>query len=387
SGNTISGNFHFGVVLGSQDFTPQFTTVTNNKIGTNVAGSVQIPNHTGGVNVTFQAGNNTVGGTHAADGNIISSNGIGPAGPGILISGQGNNTLVQNNLIGPNNLGAGPPVDLVAPPPQTSNKGGGVSIQGTAFSNKIITNFIAFNNDGSGVSGITDNSSGNFNQFSQNQIFLNPQGNPPTDAQIIDSAGQQGMLNAQVTTTLTSLIRVTQATTVTSNGQTTVTGTANFLTNGVTANINGATIEVFASQRGSTSAQNLGEAQVFIGSVGGTSFTVDPNDATGQTLDWSLVTQVPAPFFNPVQTPTLFITATITTGDLSTSPLSIGVVSAFLTGGGGGGSCAVTANPTSITFNNATVGATVSQTVVVTTTGPARRHTTPPPLPPTSTPL
>src|SRR5262249_32586600 len=181
--------------------------------------------------------------------------------------------------------------------------------------------------------------------------------------------GQQGMLNSQVTTALTSLIRVTQATTVTSNGQTTVTGTANFLFNLVTANINGSTIEVFASQRGSTSAQNLGEAQVFIGSVAGTTFTVDPNDTTGHTLDWSLVTQVPAPFFNPVQTPTLFITATITTGDLSTSPLSIGVVSAFLTGGGGGGSCAVTANPTSITFNNATVGATVSQNVVVTNTG------------------
>src|SRR5262249_15575864 len=278
SGNTISGNFHFGVVLGSQDFTPQFTTVTNNKIGTNVAGSVQIPNHTGGVNVTFQAGNNTVGGTHAADGNIISSNGIGPAGPGILISGQGNNTLVQNNLIGPNNLGSGPPVDLVAPPPQTSNKGGGVLIQDQAFSNKLITNFIAFNNDGSGTSGITDNSSGNFNLFSQNQIFLNPQGTTPTDAQIIDSrAGQTGMANGQVSTILTSLIRVTQATTVTSNGQTTVTGTANFLANGVTANINGATIEVFASQRGSTSVQSLGEAQVFIGSVAGTSFTVDPN--------------------------------------------------------------------------------------------------------------
>src|SRR5262249_22683124 len=64
--------------------------------------------------------------------------------------------------------------------------------------------------------------------------------------------------------------------------------------------------------------------------------------------------------------------ATITTGDLSTSPLSIGVVSAFLTsggGGGGGGGCAVTANPTSVTFNNATVGATVNQNVVVTNTG------------------
>src|SRR5262249_3623920 len=175
---------------------------------------VQIPNHMGGVDVTFQAGNNTVGGTHAADGNIISSNGIGTAGPGILISGQGNNTLIQNNLIGPNNLGAGPPVDLVAPPPQTSNKGGGVSIQGGAFSNKLITNFIAFNNDGSGVSGITDNSTGNFNLFSQNQIFLNPQNATPADAQITDSAGQQGMLNSQVTTALTTLIRVTQATTV-----------------------------------------------------------------------------------------------------------------------------------------------------------------------------
>src|SRR5262249_10506900 len=123
--------------------------------------------------------------------------------------------------------------------------------------------------------------------------------------------------------------------------------------------------------RGSTSVQSSAEAQVFIGSVSGTTFTVDPNDATGHTLDWSLVTQVPAPFFNPVQTPTLFITATITTGDLSTSPLSIGIVSAFLTGGGGGGGggCAVTANPTSITFNNATVGVQASQNVVITNTG------------------
>jgi hypothetical protein len=371
SNNVISGNFQFGVVLGSGDFNPQFTTVTNNKIGTNVVGSVQIPNHAGGLNITGFASNNTVGGTHAADGNIISSNGMGTAGPGILINGNGNNSLIENNFIGPNNLGAGPPVDLVAPPPQTSNKGGGVLISGTAFSNKLITNLIAFNADGNGTSGITDSSTGNFNLFSQNQIFLNPQNVSPTDAQIVDSAGQQGMINADVTLVMTSLIRVTAATTTTSNGFTTVTGTANFLANGVTANINGATVEVFASQRGSTSAQNAGEAQVFIGSVAGTSFTVDPNDVTGHTLDWSLTTSVPAPFFNPVQTPTLFITATITTGDLSTSPLSIGLVSQFLTsgGGGGGGGCAVTANPTSVTFNNATVGVQVSQNVVVTNTG------------------
>src|SRR5262249_2578304 len=120
STNTISGNLRFGVVLGSGDFTPQFTTVTNNKIGTNVVGSVQIPNHLGGMNIHFQASNNTIGGTHAVDGNIISGNGIGTAGPGILLDAQGNNTLIQDNLIGPNNLSAGPPVDLVAPPPQTS---------------------------------------------------------------------------------------------------------------------------------------------------------------------------------------------------------------------------------------------------------------------------
>ena len=372
SNNTISGNLRFGVVLGSGDFNPQFTTVTNNKIGTNVVGSVQIPNNLGGLDVTFQASNNTVGGTHAADGNIISGNGVGAAGPGVQIDSQGNNTLIENNLIGPNNLGAGPPVDLVAPPPQTSNKGGGVLITGGGFANKLITNFIAFNNDGSGVSGITCSSTGNFNLFSQNQIFLNPQNTPPTDAQIIDSGGgQQTMTNGFVDTTLTSLIRVTAATTTTSNGFTTVTGTANFLAHGITANINGATIEVFASQRGSTSAQNAGEAQVFIGSVAGTTFTVDPNDPMGHTLDWSLTTSVPAPFFNPVQTPTLFITATITTGDLSTSPLSIGLVSQFLTGGpgGGGGGCAVTANPTSVTFNNATVGVQASQNVVITNTG------------------
>src|SRR5262249_57933243 len=63
--------------------------------------------------------------------------------------------------------------------------------------------------------------------------------------------------------------------------------------------------------------------------------------------------------------------ARIPTGDLSTAPLPVGVVSAGLTGGGGGGGggCAVTANPTSVTFNNATVGATVNQNVVITNTG------------------
>jgi hypothetical protein len=368
SGNTISGNVGFGVDLLSGDFNPQFTTVTNNKIGTNVVGSVQLPNQAGGMNVGGQASNNTIGGTHVADGNIISGNGLTTFGPGITFNNQANNTLVQNNLIGPNNLGAGPPVDLAAPPPQTSNKGGGVRITGVAFANKVVMNFIAFNNDGNGTSGITDISAGNFNLFSQNQIFLNPQNTSPTDAQIIDNGGQEGMTNAGIKTDMTSLIRVTGATTVTSNGQTTVTGTANFFANNVTGNINGATIEVFASQRGSTSLQSAGEAQVFIGSVAGTTFTVDPNDGSGHTLDWSLSTSVPAPFFNPIQTPTLFITATITTGNLSTSPLSIGVVSAFLTGGPPP-QCAVTANPTSVVFNNATVGQTASQNVVITNTG------------------
>jgi hypothetical protein len=372
SGNTVSGNTLFGIVLSSGDSTPQFTTVTNNKVGTNVVGSVQLPNISGGVDLTGRASNDTIGGTHAADGNIISGNGVGAAGPGITFDMLANNALVQNNLIGPNNLSAGPPVDLNAPPPQTSNKGGGVLLQGGAFANKLIANLIAFNNDGTSVSGITDISTGNFNLFSQNLIFLNPQNTTPTDAQIIDAAGQQGMRNGQVDTTLTSLIRVTGATTITCNGQTTVTGTANFQFHGVIANINGATVEIFASQRGSTSVQSASEAQAFIGSIPASTFTVDPNDATGNTFDWSFSGTVPAPFFNPVQTPTLFITATITTGDLSTSPLSMGFVSAFLTPQGcspGGPTCQITANPTTVTFNNATVGQTASQNVVLTNSG------------------
>ncbi len=368
SSNVISGNLGTGVSIGSADNQAQFNILASNKIGTNVTGSIQLPNSGNGVLLHTFANNNTVGGVLRANSNQISGNGSGVggagAGVGLVVQNGANNNLIENNDIGPNNLGigGGAPFDP-ANVRQLSNKGGGIFIAGTAFANRLMFNNIAFNNDNGTVSGITHSSSGSFNQFSQNTVFLNPPDLAPVTPQIVDSAGQQGMRNSQIlagpSPALTTLIKIDSATTVSASGQSTITGTANYIDNVVNGNINNSVIEIFVSQRGSETAQLLSEAQAFIGQV--SSFQVDPSNPNA--VDWSANIQIPQPFLS--QTQTVFLTATITTGDGSTSPLSNGKVAQIVSGGT---SCQLTV-PGSLNFNGTTIGQTTTQNLTVTNTG------------------
>ena len=400
-----AGDFNgVGITMASGDDNAQSNVISANLIGINSSGAVQIPNSTGGLVMTGLANNNTIGGGTPANGNQISGNN----GPGVTLVGatvagnprDPNNNLLEDNNIGPNSLGAGggPPLDQVTTSPQTSNKGGGILIYTGAteavgngpFANHFLTNVVAFNSSattfvkaGEATSaGLQDDSQGNFNTFSRNQIFLNPPNVSPSIPAINVTAGQQGIRNSQIqvptsATVIQSLINITSATTITTTGQTTITGTADFIDNGVIASINNSTVEVFVSQRGAATGATevLSEAQVFIGPVPLISSQVDPNNPTHNTVDWSASLTVPAPFLNPVQTPTLFLTATITTGDGSTSPLSYGFVPVFVTGGGGGGgtgpTCSLSATPDPLNINGTAVGTTVTQNITLTNTSTA----------------
>ena len=119
NGNLISGNTGDGV-----DLTGAFTTgnaVEGNTVGLNSAGTSALPNGTG-IAIEAGADTNTVGGTGAGMGNVISGN----TGAGVLIDGAGNGgNAVLGNLIGTN-------------PGQTAAIGNGVGVRINASSNNTI---------------------------------------------------------------------------------------------------------------------------------------------------------------------------------------------------------------------------------------------------------
>ncbi len=387
-----SGN---GVSISSGDTQAQFNVVAINRIGVNSTGSIQVPNFGSGLSFGGASNGNTIGGTQRANFNQISGNG----GPGLTVGNTAganpNNNLIQFNDIGGNNLGTGAPFDPVTPamPAPRSNKGGGVFVGFGAFANTLANNNIAFNNDtgaalqpnpptsppGTLTSGISYNTTtnngvaGNFNTFTQNNIFLNPPDMPPTTPNIFGVAGNENISNDDIippnaANALNTLIKIDTAVTITTTGQTTIRGTANFLNNQVPGNINNAVIEVFVSRRGAefnappgTPLDQFAEGQQFLNGV--VSFQPDP--VNNNAVDWSASLIIPAPFINPVQTPTVFLTATITTGDGSTSPFSIGVTPQFVNGVG---TCSFTATPSPISFANVPIGTTATQTVTLTNT-------------------
>jgi hypothetical protein len=403
--NVISGNLRNAVTISSADTQAQSNVVASNKIGVDASGSVQIPNGTldavtpaapptgtAGVGLTGSADGNRIGGPQAANANQISGNHgygmwIGNAGTTLGTPFNPNNNTIQNNKIGANSIGTGAPFDprVPADPLPKSNKAGAVLIDVAAFANTLASNEIAFNADNTtlgappalpptAASGITHSSTGNFNRFTQNNIFLNPPDVDPITPQIVDSAGNEGELNAQINNTaLTSLIKIDSAVTTTSTGATTIKGTVNFLDNGILGNINNAKVEFFVSRRGAESpplaagpAQIRAEGQLFLNSV----ISFQPNSANLNTLDYSAQATIPAQFIPvDVQTQTVFLTATVTTGDNSTSPFSIGRVPQFVSGGGGGGGCALTANPTIINVLNAPIGQPTNRVLTLTNTG------------------
>ena len=95
--NLISGNGSYGVQMFGASATGN--TINGNYIGTTVSGTVALGNTLAGIIVQFGAVNNTIGGSTAGEGNLISGNG----NTGILLAGDvlgsGTNTVI-GNLIG-----------------------------------------------------------------------------------------------------------------------------------------------------------------------------------------------------------------------------------------------------------------------------------------------
>jgi hypothetical protein len=151
AGNIISGNGRFGVFLTGPGATG--TVISNNLLGTAKGGKAKLGNFYDGVTVAAGASGNTIGGTTAGTGNVLSGNnrfGVFLTDPGT----SGN--LIANNLIGMNVTGTA----------ALGNTFDGVAILSGASGNSIGSNVIASMNVISGngrfgvllgVSGTTDN--------------------------------------------------------------------------------------------------------------------------------------------------------------------------------------------------------------------------------------
>jgi len=122
--NLISGNVQDGVFIGFDAFN---NTVSGNYIGTDITGIVALGNGRYGVTLYNGVKNNTVGGTVAGAGNVISAN----TSDGIVIDAAGgsttDNNLIQGNYIGTDKNGT---ADL-------GNGGNGIHFFNGADSNTI----------------------------------------------------------------------------------------------------------------------------------------------------------------------------------------------------------------------------------------------------------
>ncbi len=206
-GNIVSGNTNWGVVV--EDAGSNGNQVTGNNIGTGWAGGVPVPNDIGvviwngaqdntigpgnvisfntsggvgfvfsnttgnrvvgnyvtmndfaGVSAGYSSGGNSIGGSDAADRNVISGN----SGPGVRLSDNSWGFEVTGNLIGTDFGGTGP----------WPNDGPGVLLESGANHNTIggpgEGNVIAFNNS-DGV--LVDGGSTTFNAVRGNSIHSN----------------------------------------------------------------------------------------------------------------------------------------------------------------------------------------------------------------------
>ncbi len=123
--NILSGNDNSGVRLTTSSATNNL--VIGNFVGTDVSGTVDLGNTSYGVVMDAGANNNTIGGTSAAERNVISGNNSF----GVRFGGAGtSNNVVQGNYIGTDVSGAlalGNSTGVVNDNSATSNRIGGVS--------------------------------------------------------------------------------------------------------------------------------------------------------------------------------------------------------------------------------------------------------------------
>ena len=128
--NVISGNTEYGIWMADAD--TMGNTILGNYIGTDVSGSVAVPNPGGGIGVFYYGVGHVIGGTNANARNVISGNG----NAGIWLAGSGvSNNLVQGNFVGLN-------ADGSAAIPNTF---AGIYAVNGASSNAILDNVISGN--------------------------------------------------------------------------------------------------------------------------------------------------------------------------------------------------------------------------------------------------
>jgi hypothetical protein len=154
--NVISGNNADGIFMSG--FTATGNTVQGNLIGTDVTGTTDLGNVGSGIFIEDLASNNSIGGTAAGAGNIISGNDVS----GIVISDSGtSNNPVRGNFIGVAANGSTP----------LPNQQQGVSIINDANGNSILSNVI-FSNGQLGIDlnadGVTPNDAGDLDAGANN---------------------------------------------------------------------------------------------------------------------------------------------------------------------------------------------------------------------------
>ena len=135
--NVISANA-FGIVVG---IGADANVIQGNYIGTDVTGAVDLGNTSQGIEIN-QGANTLIGGSAAGAGNVISGNGVFPAGAdGVRITGnQANGNIIERNIIGLDATGDS----------ALGNTDDGIDVVGDATANVIRANSIDAN-DGLGI--------------------------------------------------------------------------------------------------------------------------------------------------------------------------------------------------------------------------------------------
>ncbi|MBN9522897.1 right-handed parallel beta-helix repeat-containing protein [bacterium] len=131
--NTVSGNAGTGIALAGAS-NSQFG---GNVVGLTAAGTAAVPNGGGGISLTLNSTNNTIGGLGVLPSNTVSGN----TGPGILLDGPG----VTGNVIQQGFIGTTTNATAVVP-----NTGDGVVIRNGAAGNTVTASVVS-GNAGAGV--------------------------------------------------------------------------------------------------------------------------------------------------------------------------------------------------------------------------------------------
>jgi CSLREA domain-containing protein len=142
AGNTISGNNADGVAL--SDLGTSGNLVQGNFIGTDLGGTIAVPNAGDGVSIVAAAAGNSIGGAAAGAGNLISGN----TRNGVFLSNEGTmSNRVQGNFLGTNASGNG----------AVGNGATGVVITGGASANVVGGPALGAHNliSGNGANGVT----------------------------------------------------------------------------------------------------------------------------------------------------------------------------------------------------------------------------------------